>query len=291
MKRSDKTAIFVCVQAIVVNRASTLARWPQGRLPDTLAMRGFYQFLSFHPKFRELRRYPKMGELQRKRIALSHEPPPTTHHSANVLELKGPKRLLVKLENGPLNHVLTQMHVYSLRPWSKLATEDRVKFHNSLKATYPGKGRDLTKGVCDLTAAARTWAKSEKDVGGPSFEECMGNLAKGCGADERLILAVDTDFGSRKQAEAAAKQIADIFWKYCYQPERRVRGHESAWLKSIQDFEVEFDLKGYAQFKLGYPKTFKRFIAHFEDGQTRGLRAWWRRDGRSRWAENGRRNS
>ena len=238
-----------------------------------------------------LRRHPRMGELQRERLLLSQELGRTTHHFANDLVLTGPKPLVIKLENESLYHIATQMLFYSLRSWPKLSTEDRVKFQSSLKATYPGKGRDLTKGVFDITEKARAWAKSEKDVGGPSVEECIGDLAKGYGADERLLLAVDTDFGSRKEAEAALKQITDIFWKYWHEPRWRVRAHVWDWLKAIQDFEREFKLNGYEQFKLGYPKTFKKFIAHFEDYQARGLRAWWQREGRSHWEEDARRNS
>jgi hypothetical protein len=145
--------------------------------------------------------------------------------------------------------------------------------------------------VFDITEAARAWAKSEKDVGGPSFEECIGDLAKGYGADERLILAVDTEFGSRKEAETALKQMTDIFWKYWHEPRWQVRAHVWDWLTAIQDFESEFKVKGYGQFKLGYPKTYKKFIAHFEDGQSRALRAWWRREGRSHWAEEAQRDS
>jgi hypothetical protein len=235
-----------------------------------------------------LRRHPKMGELQCERLRFSQEPYPTTHPFASDLVLTGPKPLIVKLENESLNHVAWQMLFYSLRSWPKLSTEDRAKFQNSLKASYPGKGRDLTKGVFDLTEAARAWAKSEEDVGGPSFEECIGDLAKGYSTDERLILAVDTDFGSKKEAKAALKQISDIFWKRWRKPKRQVRAHELDWLKAIQDFEREFDLMGYEQFKLGYPKTFKKFIAHFESDQARGLRAWWRRQGRSQWADDAR---
>lgn len=232
-----------------------------------------------------------MGELQRDRLLPSRERGRTTHHFANDLVLKGPNRLVVKLENESLYHILTQMLFYSLRSWQKLSTEDRAEFQNSLKATYPGKGRDLTKGVFDLTEMARAWVKSEKDVGGPSFEECIGDLAKGYGADERLVLAMNTDFGSRKEAEAALKQMADIFWKYWHEPRLRMRAHVWDWLKAIQDFECEFNRNGYGQFKLGYPKTFKKFIAHFEDNQAHGLRAWWRKEGRSHYAEDARRNS
>lgn len=198
-----------------------------------------------------LRRHPKVGDLQREQLRLSQEPRPITHPFASDLVLTGPKPLVVNLEHESLNHVAWQMLSYSLRSCPKLSTEDRAKFQNSLKATYPGKGRDSTKGVCDLTEAARTWAKSEKDVGGPSFEECIGDLAKGYGADERLIFAVDTDCGSRKEAEAALKQMTDIFWKYWHEPRWRVRAHVWDWLTAIQDFECEFKVKGYGQFKLG----------------------------------------
>lgn len=238
-----------------------------------------------------LRRHPKMGVLQRERLLLNQERGRTSNHFANNLVLTGPNPLVVKFENESLYQIATQMFFYSLRSWPKLSTEDQVKFQNSLKVTYPGKGKDLTKGVFDLTEMARQWFKSEKDVGGPSFAECIGDLAKGYGADARRILALDTDFGSRKEAEAALKQLTDIFWKYWQVPKQRVRAHVWDWLKAIQDFECEFNRNGYGQFKLGYPKTFKKFIAHFDDNQARGLRAWWRREGRSNYAENTLRNS
>ena len=103
-----------------------------------------------------LRRHPAVGELKRQ-IRQSVQEPTTNRHAKGELVLKGPVPLVVKLGPGPMYHVASEMVLkgYYLRPWSKLSEEERAKFRNSLKATYPGKGRDLTKGVFDLTEAAR----------------------------------------------------------------------------------------------------------------------------------------
>jgi SAM-dependent methyltransferase len=171
-----------------------------------------------------------------------------------------------------------------LRTWRELSEGQRAEFQNSLKAHYPGKGRDLTKGVFDLTEAAQAWAKSEKDVGGPSFDQCIEDLARAYASDGRLILAVDTEFGSKEEAKVALRQMAGIFWKHQHKPTMLVRARLEDWLLVIEAFEKEFAKDGDAKFKLGYPPKFKKFLALFEDDQARRLRAWWQRQGRSDWA-------
>jgi hypothetical protein len=280
--------------------------------------------------FELLRRHPAVGELQRKILHMSHEPWPTT--VANELVLKGPVPQVVRLENDSLYHVLSQVVLNRsfLRTWRELSEGQRAEFQNSLKAAYPGKGRDLTKGVFDLTEAAQAWAKSEKNVGGPSFDECIAELveaytldgprmrpaklkrvlasiAKTCTSDarlmrpakfkefienlarehashERLILAVDTEFGSKKEAKAALQQMAGIFWKHQHKPATLVRARSEDWLLVIEAFETEFAKDGDTKFKLGYPPKFKKFLALFESDEARRLCAWWQRRGRSDWA-------
>lgn len=188
-----------------------------------------------------LRRHPKVGELQSRCIRFSHEFWLTTHYIAMEMLL----------------------HCVGLRSWPKLSKDERSKFQSTLRAAWPGKGQILTKRVWDLTKEARAWAESEKDVGGPSVEECMGDLAKRLGAEGRLILAVDTDFGSKREAKAALKKIPDIFWKYWHKPCGLVRARWEDWCLVITAFENEFAVEGDAKFKLGYPTNFKRFIGLF----------------------------
>ena len=229
-----------------------------------------------------LRRHPAVGELQRQTLRSSQEA--TAHQSVRAVVLNGPNPVTVTLGPDPVDHVANEIFGFCLRPWTKLSKEQQAKFQNSLKVTYPGKGRDLTKGVFDLTDGAKEWAESEKDVGGPSFEECLKDLVESYASDGRLILAIDTDFGSKKEADAALKQLAGIFYKHLRLTSKSVRAHESAWLKAIQDFESNFNLDQISLFKLGYPATFKKFIAYFDDVEARALCAWWRGYGKSQWA-------
>jgi hypothetical protein len=234
--------------------------------------------------FELLRRHPAAGELQRKILHISHESWPTT--VADELVLKGPVPQVVRLENDSLYHVLSQMVLNRsfLRTWRELSEGQRAEFQNSLKAGYPGKGRDLTKGVFDLTEAAQAWAKSEENVGGPSFHQCIEDLARAYASDGRLIMAVDTEFGSKEEAKAALRQMAGIFWKHQHKPTTLVRARLEDWLLVIEAFEKEFAKDGDVKFKLGYPPKFKKFLALFESDEARQLRAWWQRKGRSDWA-------
>jgi hypothetical protein len=233
-----------------------------------------------------LRRHPKSGERNRERLCVIQKchDSPNTPHFGKELVLKGPNPLVLTLENPGLDYVINQMLFYSLRPWTRLSKDERANFQKSLRTAYPGKGRDLTKGVFDLTQLAHEAAELEKNVGGPSFEEFISQIATGYASDGRLILATDTEFASKKDAKMALKQISEVFWKYWRKPTRLVRAHESDWLKAISDFEREFDLKGHSQIKSGYSVKFKKFIAHFDDPDLSFRRAWWRKHGRSEWA-------
>jgi|GEM_PF-1292115 len=231
------------------------------------------------------RRHPAVGELQRIKAEIDER---RRHPAVGELQRQTLRSSQETMDHQSVRHVANEIFGFCLRPWTKLSKEQQAKFQNSLKVTYPGKGRDLTKGVFDLTDGAKEWAESEKDVGGPSFEECLKDLVESYASDGRLILAIDTDFGSKKEADAALKQLAGIFYKHLRLTSKSVRAHESAWLKAIQDFESNFNLDQISLFKLGYPATFKKFIAHFEDvearAEARAFRAWWLDKGKSQWA-------
>jgi hypothetical protein len=197
-----------------------------------------------------LRRHPTVGEFKCQTIH-SMQGRTTTHQAERKVILKGATPLVVTLGPDPVYHVASEIFGFCLRPWNKLSREQQAKFQNCLKVTYPGKGQDLTRGVFDVTDAAQKWAESEKDAAGPSFDECLRDLAAGSASDGRLILAIDTDFSSREEADAALKQLTGIFWEHWRKPPKLVRARDSAWLKAIQDFESDFDLEKLSLFKLG----------------------------------------
>ena len=238
-----------------------------------------------------LRRHPNLGELQRW-IVNFRAGAPNNHSSSppsfeESIKLTGPVPITVRIENEALEQIAWKLQFFSLKPWTKLTLEEQMQFQQALKSGYPGKGRDLTKGVFDITGMAQAAEHAERDVGGPSFEHFISEIAAAYAKSGRVILAFDTDFDSVKSAKIALKQMEDIFWKNWKMPRQRGRAHESDWLTAIEDFEVEFAKKGYEQFKLGYTRKFKKFIAHFENGEARGLRSWWRRMGRTEWAAQG----
>ena len=184
-----------------------------------------------------LRRHPDMGELQR-RICLSKEYCSTSHQVAD------------------------EIRYCALRSWINLSEREKVMFQKSLSVAYPGKGRNLTRRVFDLTEEALIFAELERDVGGPCYEDFIGKVTDSYASEDRFIVAVSTNFESREKAKTALKRITEIFWSY-WRPGLHVRAHWENWFSVIQTFESEFAKDGASKFKLGYPRSFKAFVGLF----------------------------
>jgi hypothetical protein len=125
--------------------------------------------------YESIRRHPTMGKVCQ--TIYSSQERTKTHDPERVLVLKGPNPVNLKLEPDPVYHVANAIFGFCFRPWTKLTSEQQTTFQSAIKAKYPGKGRDLTKGVFNLSDAARKLAEDEKDVGGSSFEEVLKDMS------------------------------------------------------------------------------------------------------------------
>jgi hypothetical protein len=232
-----------------------------------------------------LRRHPIVGDCARRTLRLGGEFP-TEVHDERILALSGPVPRTEDLGPDPATSVAWEMVLngYYLRPWNDLSKEEKANFEKNIRTGYPGKGRNLTKGVFDLTEEAKEIAKREKDVG-ISFEQILQELATSSASRGQLVLAIDTDFSSMGEVDAAFAQLTTIFKQHWQKPTDSVRARIDDWLGVIEEFENESALEKNVKFKLGNPPIFKQFKALFEDSRIHQLRNWWRKGGSKEWAK------
>lgn len=197
-----------------------------------------------------LRRHPAVVELQCQMLGIEPMGIDPFKTKLSVIQPawlnNPPQQEVVEIDNEGLRCVAQKMLCGNTwqRSWLKLPLEAQKNFKSAIRNAFPGKGLDITKGVFDLTEEARNWARQEADTGSTNFNSAIRDLAESYSNEDRLILAIDTNFPTKKTAEAALKEMANIFWRYWTQPSKLERAHVWDWLVAIADFESEYDKKG-----------------------------------------------